>query len=583
MKFIFLISFLFVLCVPTVVHAEKNNTNATLLNPNTTSPVFTPSPSQTPSSLLNKTYAELNPPFVSFHPPWGEPTFGLYFNSILYRSGFQYLLDIRRYGWSWTPSYLRKSAPFCYDDYPRPSWAQSKYSFYTSSKCYEVDTMCNALGGTVFNKVLCIEDPVKPFTVVGPVCWNETCYNKKTVDACQQVGGQFIGGELDSTFNASRFNEFILSDDDSMAGVNASPESDAAWCAVPGKHTLIGPTCFGQECFKEELSAACSTSLNGTSFADIFCLVDDSYTVIGPICTPTPWNLTKDASVCYPEETVALCQKLGGTSIGDIFCVVKGEYSVLGPFCTLSNWRDDLTYINSQCFDASDDCISLEGNSLGKGAFCVLKGEYSHVKPGGYHTFYNEDKNTTWCDSQGGTNVGINADLYEYGLGCIFKGKYSIVGPMNWGDSVGTYFVGNDIGGNINESNIIDALSSEYVLLKGEYSVYGPSCYGYSCYTGSSDCLSARGASFGGVFCAVANNIADTIMKPNTTSEIVANNITDMIVKSNITSDVVTANSTNTIMKKNATSAAMYHDIFSKPGTLMLCVLVSLTLIWDSI
>jgi hypothetical protein len=56
-----------------------------------------------------------------------------------------------------------------------------------------------------------------------------------------------------------------------------------------------------------------------------------------------------------------------------------------------------------------------------------------------------------------------------------------------------------------------------------------------------------------------------------------------MIVKSNITSDDVAANSANSIMKKNATSAAMYHDILSKPGILMLGVLVSLKLIWNSI
>ena len=143
----------------------------------------------------------------------------------------------------------------------------------------------------MYNDILCIEDPAKPFTVVGPVCWNETCYNDKTFKACETVGGQFIGVKDDSTFNTTNYYENLnLNGSSVIAGnthYNNQPVSDAAWCAVPGKHTVVGPTCYGQECFKEALSAACTTSLKGTSFADLFCLVDDSYIVIGPICTPT--------------------------------------------------------------------------------------------------------------------------------------------------------------------------------------------------------------------------------------------------------------------------------------------------------
>ena len=568
---------LIVLGAPIAIDGQAENTNATLSNTNTSSPVSTPSP------IVNDINEQTI--VVSFNPPWGEPTFGRYFGSIIYNSGFQYLLDIRRYGWSWTPSYLRKSAPFCYDIYPRPSWAQSKYSFHTASTCYEVTTMCDALGGTVLNDVLCMEDPAKPFTVVGPVCWNDTCYNTKTFDTCQAVGGQFIGGKYDTIFNASTYNEHILSEDDAIGYGDDRSESDAAWCAVPGKHTLVGPTCFGQECFQKELSAACSTSLNGTSFADIYCLVDDTYTVIGPICTPTPWNLTKDASVCYPEETVALCQDLGGTSIGDIFCVVKGDYSVLGPFCQISSSFIDPAYLSSQCYNGTDSCNALGGTPMGKGAFCVLKGEYSHVRPNGPASFYltSQNENTTWCESQGGTDIVHKFDIYDYGVGCILKGKYSTVGPMSWGEHPGTSFDGDEIGGNIAESDIIQSIDSLYVILKGEYSVYGPSCFGFSCHTGSSDCWSAGGASFGGVFCAVANNSTRTIMKTNTTSEVVGNDSTDAIEKKNKTSNVVATNSTDTFKKTNLTSAAKYHDIFMSPVMFMPCMIMSLKFIWSYI
>ena len=248
MKYTFLLLFHIVFSASTFVRGQENNTNTTLLNPNTTSSIVKPTPSQSPSINLNETDEES---FLGMFltPPWGEPSFGqYYFNSIQYESGFPYFLDICRYGWSWTPSYLRKSAPFCYDVHPRPSWAQRKEYDYTAINSYEVTTMCDALGGTVYNDKLCIEDPAKPFTVVGPVCWNETFYNTKTLKTCQAVGGHFIGGEYDAIFNATSYNEYLLSEDGSFEFVLDSYRSDAAWCAVPGKHTLVGPTCFGQEC-----------------------------------------------------------------------------------------------------------------------------------------------------------------------------------------------------------------------------------------------------------------------------------------------------------------------------------------------
>ena len=564
---------LILLGIPAFVKGQENDTNATslstnttspLLNANTSSPVSIPStlsPSQTPSAMWNETEANYGEIFIlPLIPPWGEPAFGFDLDHLsYYNSGITNFEDTRHYGWSWLPSYLHKSAPFCYERDPRPFWADSGITSGPAKVCYPITSQCDALGGTVFNNVLCIEDPAKPFTVVGPVCWNQTCYNQDTFAACKAVGGQFIGGQYDSTFNASKFYESLLLQDFNeiaQAYWDNKPISDAAWCAVPGKHTLIGPTCYGQECFKDELAAVCNTTLKGTTFADIFCLVDDTYTVIGPICTPNSINVTHNTSVCYPDETVKLCEEIEGTSIGDIFCVVKGDYSVLGPFCQITHFRSgyevDEKFFYPECYDASNACNSLGGTALGNGAFCVLKGEYSFVRPDGPCCSQDTGDDVSWCEKQGGRKI-VNQpfDNSNNEFGCIFKGKYSTIGPMSWGKYGSTYLIGDEIGGNIVESNIIHSRNSGYVILKGEYSVYGPSCFDDSCYINSNDCLSAGGATFGGVFCAVADDGTGKIMKKDTTSD--------------------------------TTSDAMYNHIDSTPVPFILFMLVSYKIILGNI
>ena len=553
----FLLLFVLLLGIPTIVKGQKNNTNMTL-NTNTTSPVSTPSPTQSPSTWLDKVDYQYPKNILTL--PWGEPSFGGFVTgSNDYYSAIQYLLDTRRYGWSWTPSYLHKSAPFCYDTGPRPLWVQTKVNTGVSfSNCYDLSSACESLGGTVYNDILCIENPAKPFTIVGPVCWNETCYNEKTFKACKAVGGQFIGGQYDSTFNVTKYYEDLLVGDTlesyNTAYYSNQPTSEAAWCAVPGKHTVVGPTCFGLDCFNKELSATCSTALNGTSFADIFCLVDKAYTVIGPICRPIQGNATADSSLCYPEETAAMCQELEGTSIGDIFCIVKGEYSVLGPFCTMYfgyTGTKEYSYLLPICNDASDQCISIGGSPLGNGTFCILKGEYTFVRPEGETTIHSSDNTTetpSWCDEQGGTKLGVHlSNGQSTRFGCILPGKYSIIGPMSWGETQGVRLRGTDFGDNFEKSTIIYQNDPEYVILKGEYSVYGPSCYGPICNSHSSDCLSAGGTSFGSVFCAVADD------------------------------------GSGTTMKKDNTSDAVYNNIISTPATIMLCLLVTLKLAWGNI
>jgi hypothetical protein len=413
-------------------------------------------------------------------PPWGESSFGGHGKSKYRLAG---LLDIRRAGWSWTPSYLRKSAPFCYDTGPRPLLINSS----STSACYngDVASMCKALGGTSsYQDTICIEDPATPFAVVGPVCWNQTCYNEATFETCEALGGQFVG----EPYSYKGQGQIIVED----FGLQIEP-AHAAWCAVPGRKSIVGPACYGEVCFTAELAQGCA-ALGGTSFADIFCLLDDSYTVIGPICKPTH-NKTKDASVCFPEETAKLCLDMGGTNIGDIFCVIRGSnYSVLGPFCDDVSFSDDMEDVFAQCEDTSDVCREIGGTPLGDGSFCVLKGgDYVAVGPSCTSGFGCPCASDS-CESLGGTMMTPYM--------CVLKGAYSVVGPVAWD---GTALIGNSLAEGVSESIIVNSngLSSMRIVLNGSFSVYGPSCYGSYCYS-EGDCLEAGGSSFGGIFCAVS-------------------------------------------------------------------------------
>ena len=534
------------------IKGQVNNKNLSLLNTNSSSQLLssntslsmsmssTSPPSQTPSIIWPEPDRYYDEEFIEpFIPPWGEPAFVYDDDDIVsaYRSGISHFEDTRHYGWSWSPPYLNKSAPFCYVRRPRPFWTQSWILSLPLGDCYDISLQCGALGGTVFNDVICMEDPAKPFTVVGPVCWNQTCYNEATVSACEAVGGQFIGGQNDATFNASKFYEnlILLNNSKENAFLQAffdnEPISDAAWCAVPGKLTLVGPACYGQKCFKEELSAVCNTTLQGTTFAYIFCLVDDAYTVIVPICTPSSIHSTHNRkSHCFPDETLALCQEMIGTSIGDIFCVVKGDCSILGPFCKINIFGNGYyitqKFIDSECYNVSNACKSLGGSPLGNGAFCILKGEYSFVRPDGPHPNDANNDNVSWCEKQGGTKI-VNKpfDKFINEFGCILKGKYTIVGPLYWDGHLGYDTPDITTGSVIDESNIFHSSEYNYFILKGGYSVYQPSWFVDNCRLDSGMCLSAGGVPFGLEFCAVPDDGTSTIMKKRTTSNAIYNNI----------------------------------------------------------
>ena len=191
---------------------------------------------------------------------------------------------------------------------------------------------------------------------------------------------------------------------------------------------------------------------------------------------------------------------MGGTNIGDIFCIVKGDYSVLGPFCTISldyTSSQEYALLTTSCIDASDPCKSLGDTPLGNGTFCVLNGEYTFIRP----------EIIPLCIAWGGTKI-VPTSTGNYNdddsHGCILSEKYSIIRPMSWGLSQDIRFKGTEFGENFDLSNMY-VNTPEYVILKGEYSVYCPSCFGTDCNTDSSDCLSAGGASFGSAFCAITD------------------------------------------------------------------------------
>jgi hypothetical protein len=410
-------------------------------------------------------------------PPWGVSSFGFVNRyGSAYRDVFGFA-DVVRPGWSWTRPEMRTSMMFCYDSIPG-----------VASTCYtgQVKELCEGplRGSSTAEDHLCLTD--QPFSVVGPTCWNKTCYFEETKEACEAIGGYLIGTRDPAEVLDPQTDQVV-------------PGQAAAWCIVRGNdHTILGPACFGTECFKEELSVACET-LGGKNFAGLFCLLEKSYKVIGPICSPTSGPI-ENASVCYEEETTALCDDMNGTSVGGIFCVVKGEYSVLGPFCTTSHYQDEpeISYANcASKMEGEAACSELSGSSVGNGTFCVLPGlEYRLLGP--------------LCDANGGcwvyndksdpaTGNGCQRDFQGTAVGsysCIIKGEYTIIGPATYGGM--RFEGGNVMGPDLTAESVISLIQGNGpTVLNGTYSVFGPTCYGASCY--EADCESK----IDGIFCAV--------------------------------------------------------------------------------
>ena len=400
-------------------------------------------------------------------PPWGDTLFGAASMESQYvQAG---VMEVRHQGWSWTPKELRKAAPSCASVYINGSFAMSTCG---------VGDACDKVGGTPLHSLYCMEaNKDKPFAIAGPSCWNRKCFSdtrdmKYAQESCAAGGGFF----------------------DSSSRMGAGGTGNADWCYYPGRHAVLGPACYGTECY--DVKEPC-TRLGGTVFADMYCVMDEKYTVIGPICEPYPGE-----ERCFQDDTVAICDQLGGVSVAEgLFCVVEGRFSALGPFIfgSIYNYTDDSQAAGFGPVVQTDLCEGMGGTALGNGLFCLLPGNDYHAFSdcwGGSCSGIGRLGNSgdtdydygSFCEDElGGTNIGR--------YGCLLKGAYSVGSKLFWGD---TQF--------ISEANSKAAYLAGSFVMDGSYAIYGPTCYGSNCYVGSDECSKVGGESIGGIFCAVSES-----------------------------------------------------------------------------
>jgi hypothetical protein len=491
LRFVLLFLLLAVLARADDEGSNNNSTNMTTSRPNNSTTTLPPLDDDDNSTGSNWTGIVFGPEYYRYdQPPWGPTSYG---NADQYGSDYpasQFVLDIVRPGWSWNSNRQQQLiAPFCYDTVPRGM-----------STCYtgQVQDNCQSVlqGTPAYGNRFCLTD--QPHTIIGPVCWNRTCYGEETRQACASINGWFVGGK-DANYGGQ------INETDSFT--IESP--DVGWCVVPGdNHTLFGPACYGEDCFTTELKAAC-TKLNGTNFADLYCLLPGTlFTVVGPVCTPRDSGPIAQASQCYGNETARVCQEMGGTNVGDIFCILNNtseqeQYSVLGPFCHLARYDtgEEPGIIYGRCVSGQageTSCQALSGQSIGNGTFCILNGSDYHLlgptcgAGGGCAVIGVGAGDDNTCRSKfGGQPVGD--------FDCIIQGDYTIVGPSIWGNV--QFWGDNVLADDMDETMIHDVVGGDasWYLLNGTYSVYGPACWSNICYDG--DCVRAGGSSINSLFC----------------------------------------------------------------------------------
>ena len=185
---------------------------------------------------------------------------------------------------------------------------------------------------------------------------------------------------------------------------------------------------------------------------------------------------------------------------------MKGDYTVLGPFCTPNQYIDtEPEQVYADCvseIEGETACSKLSGRSVGKGMFCVLPDNDYHLlgplcHSGGGCWVYNDlssGGDDKCAMDYGGTAVGYAS--------CIIKGDYTIVGPSVYGDVA---FSGDNLlADGVTESEVVSPIQGDnsWHILKGTFSVYGPTCYGPNCFDG--DCLKAGGSKINSIFCVIA-------------------------------------------------------------------------------
>ena len=420
-------------------------------------------------------WAATNTTTTTTFPPWGDTLFGAEKQASPYSQAG--VLEIRHLGWSWTPKALRKAVPSCASVYSddggqSTGWVSGWTCGFSSDACQQV-------GGSPFHPLFCMEtDKGKPFTIVGPTCWNRDCVSDTkghdyVEESCKAGGGFYDSG---TAISMSWERSYIL--------------GAAAWCYYPGSHTVLGPACYGSTCY--DIKEPCS-SLGSTVFADLYCVLDDAktkYTVVGPICEPT-----LEEERCFQDETETVCAELGGFTMGDgLFCVVEGDYSALGPFSfgPIGNYTESDHDAGYGGNGETEVCTSMGGTPFGNGLFCLLPANdfhlYSDCRGGGCVVIGegggNGDEKSICEGDFGGRNLGR--------LACIFQGDFSVGSPIFWGD---TSF-------SVDANEKMAHLGGSFILA-GSFCIYGPTCYGSSCYLGD-DCGKAGGETVGGIFCAIS-------------------------------------------------------------------------------
>jgi len=238
--------------------------------------------------------------------------------------------------------------------------------------------------------------------------------------------------------------------------------------------------------------------LGGTVYADIYCILDPKYTVVGPVCRPNTLNVSDATEDCLTEDTVEFCTAKGGTTVGDIFCLLEGEYSALGP---LRLGIEDQFGSNNTELDTDvgiEACNAAGGTPIGdKGLFCVIQGnEYHYIgEYWGGGCIGIASKGGTCETDLGGISVG--------NCGCLFSGDFTVGAPLYWGT---TRFQPEE-----EERDLMVYGDGVGFILKGSYTIYGPNCYGATCYPASGECEKGGGISIGGgIFCAIPKSKTKT-------------------------------------------------------------------------
>lgn len=90
------------------------------------------------------------------------------------------------------------------------------------------------------------------------------------------------------------------------------------------------PFFYCSECHSDELKTSCD-SLGGRVWNRNYCILEDYYTVIGPVC----WGVA-----CF-ASTVNDCAAVGGTNVAKWWCLVKGcDYTGTSRYAVRSSYLE---------------------------------------------------------------------------------------------------------------------------------------------------------------------------------------------------------------------------------------------------